>query len=155
MSLQVQHLIIIRGNSGSGKSTLARMLQLRMGRGTANIGQDHLRRIILRGQNIPDGDNIAFIRDTARYCLGLGYHVIVEGILCEECYGDMLRSLYAEHVGLKHAFYLDVPLDETPKRHEGKPLRAEVEPWMDADWYKPHDVLGLVDEIVLDTSAMT
>lgn len=53
-----QHLVVIRGNSGSGKTALARDLQLAMGRGTANIGQDYVRRVILREHDRPGGNNI-------------------------------------------------------------------------------------------------
>ncbi|MGD7789618.1 zeta toxin family protein [Propionibacteriaceae bacterium Y1700] len=47
------HLVIIRGNSASGKTTAARSLQLALGRGTANIGQDHFRRVVLREHDVP------------------------------------------------------------------------------------------------------
>lgn len=150
-----QHLIIIRGNSGSGKSTLARMLQLHLGRSAANIGQDHFRRLVLRAPDQPDNSSISLIRSTALECFALGYHVIIEGILREAVYGDMLRQLYAEHPGPRHVFYIDVPLEVVLERHEQKPLRAKVEPETVAEWYLPHDVLGVDDEVVLDTSSMT
>lgn len=81
VSVEPQHLIVIRGNSGAGKTTLARWLQLAMGRGTANIGQDHFRRVVLREHDLPDADNIGLIAQRARHCLAIGYHVILEGIL--------------------------------------------------------------------------
>ena len=123
-----QHLVVIRGNSGSGKTTLARDLQLAMGRGTANIGQDHVRRVILREHDRMGGDNIGLIAQTVRYCLAMGYHVIVEGILYSDHYRSMLCELIDEHAGPSHVFYLDVSLDETLRRHASRPMAAEVGP---------------------------
>jgi thymidylate kinase len=49
-------------------------------------------------------------------------------------------------------FYLDVPLEESLQRHEGRTLRAEVEPEAVASWYQDRDTLDLPGEVVLDTS---
>lgn len=145
-----QRLIILRGNSGAGKTSLALRLQLAMGRGTANIGQDHLRRIVLREHDVPGGDNIDLIATNVRHCLRIGYHVIVEGIFFSGHYGDMLRALIDNHTGPTHVFYLDVPLEETLRRHEGRPIRAEVEPDKLRKWYVHRDVLGTPNEVILD-----
>lgn len=144
--------MVIRGNSGSGKTTLARDLQLAMGRGTANIGQDHLRRVVLREHDLPDADNIGLIAQTARHCLAIGYHVIVEGILYSGHYRTMLRDLLAGHPGPTHVFYLDISLDEALRRHPTGPLAAEVPPERLREWYRPHDVLDVPGEIVLDAT---
>ncbi|MFT4108956.1 AAA family ATPase [Propionicimonas sp.] len=149
MSGEPQHLVILRGNSASGKTTLARELQLAMGRGTANIGQDHLRRVVLREHDRPDADNIGLIENTVRYCLGIGYHVILEGILRAGHYAPMLRRLLGEHSGPRHVFYLDVPLTETLRRHAGRPLAAEVTDTQLRQWHLPGDVLGVPGEVVL------
>ena len=143
-------LIILRGNSAAGKSTLAAALQRVMGRGTANIGQDHFRRVVLREHDVPDGDNIEFIAHTVRYCAGIGYHVILEGILLSEHYGQMLRALVQSHPGPSHVFYLDVTLEEARRRHDGRPLRDDVPASRLQDWFVPSDVLDVPDEIVLD-----
>lgn len=145
-----QCLIILRGNSASGKTTLARNLQRAMGRGTANIGQDHFRRVVLREHDVPGGDNIELIAETVRFCSRIGYHVILEGILWTGHYGLMLRELVQEHPGPVHVFYLDVPLEETLRRHATRPLRATVDPEKLREWYRPRDVLGIDGEIVLD-----
>lgn len=120
------HLIVIRGNSASGKSTLARRLQHALGPGTANIGQDHFRRIVLREHDVADGTNIGFIDNSARYCLAAGWNVIVEGILFTSHYGDMLRGLVSAHQGPTHLYYLKVDLEETVRRHEARPLADKV-----------------------------
>lgn len=124
-----------------------------MGRGTANIGQDHFRRIVLREHDVPGGDNVDLIAQTARHCLNIGYHVIVEGILFSQHYGPMLREMMAGHVGPHHVFYLDVPLEVTLRRHVSRPLGAEVAADTLRAWYVSSDALGVADEVVLDGTA--
>ena len=143
-------LIVLRGNSASGKTTVAARLQRELGRGTANIGQDHFRRVVLREHDAPGADNIALIAHTVRYCAGIGYNVIVEGILVADHYRDMLRRLIAEHPGPVHVFYLDVPLEETLRRHGTRPLGAELPADKLREWYVQSDLLGTPGEIVLD-----
>lgn len=153
--VEPQHLVVIRGNPASGKSSVARELQLSMGRGTANVGQDHFRRVVLREHDVPDGDNIALISETVQSCLRLGYHVILEGILFSEHYGTMIRSLLADHIGPHHVFYLDVPLEETLRRHVKRPLGAEVDPDKLRQWYLPNDCLGVPGEVVVGDDQAT
>lgn len=146
------HLIVIRGNSSSGKSTLATELQHRLGRGVANVGQDHLRRVVLREHDVPDGDNIALIEQTVRHCLAIPYHVIVEGILHEPHYGPMLRRLLDEHAGPSQVFYLDVPFEATVERHRTKDFAAAVSTEQLRSWYHDRDLLGVPGEVVIDAS---
>ena len=145
-----QHLVVIRGNSGSGETTVAHDLQRAMGRFTANIGQDHLRRVVLREHDRPNADNIGLIAHTARYCLAIGYHVIVEGILYSGHYGSMLCDLISHHTGPAHVFYLDTSLEETLRRHASRPMAAEVGPERLREWYRERDLLAVPGEIVAD-----
>lgn len=75
---------------------------------------------------MPDGENIGLIAQTARHCLGTGHNVIVEGILVAKHYRSMLYELIREHHGAAHVFYLDVPLEETQRRHAARSLAAEI-----------------------------
>ncbi|MFI2207142.1 kinase [Streptomyces sp. NPDC020192] len=86
-------LVVLRGNSASGKSSVAAGLRERFGRGLALVGQDNLRRIVLRERDRPGAANIGLIDLTARYALDAGFHVVVEGILYADRYGDMLAAL--------------------------------------------------------------
>jgi adenylate kinase family enzyme len=145
---KVSHLVIIRGNSASGKSTLALELQRALGPGTACVGQDHLRRVILREHDVPDGDNIEFIAQTVRYCVSIGYNVILEGILYSPHYATMLRKLVDEHPGPSHVFYLDVSLEETVRRHEHRPMTVTSDKIR--EWYHRLDLLDIPGEITVD-----
>ena len=59
-------LVVIRGNSASGKSAVAGKIRARYGRGLAIVGQDNLRRVVLREHDIPGGTNIGLIDLVAR-----------------------------------------------------------------------------------------
>jgi predicted kinase len=159
-------LIVLRGNSASGKSSVAAGIRERFGRGLALVGQDNLRRIVLRERDRPGAANIGLIDLTARYALDAGYHVIVEGILCADHYGEMLTRLRADHRGPTHGYYLDVPFTETLSRQATKPIADKVAEADLREWYRPLDLLPggaetvigagstlseTVDRIMLDT----
>jgi predicted kinase len=116
---------VLRGNSASGKSTIAREVRNRCGRGIAIIGQDVVRREILWEKDEPTSVNIGMIDVMARHALDAGMHVIIEGILSRQSYGAMLAGLVRDHRGTTSCFYLDVPFDETVRRHATKPQAAE------------------------------
>jgi len=106
-------LIVLRGNSASGKSTVASALRDRYGRGIAIVGQDNLRRIVLRERDVPGGAYIGLVDTVARYALDHGYHTIIEGIFYAAHCAGMLTALRADHRGGSHFYYLDVPFQET------------------------------------------
>ncbi|MER6630390.1 AAA family ATPase [Streptomyces sp. NPDC000987] len=156
-------LVVLRGNSASGKSSVAAGLRERFGRGLALVGQDNLRRIVLREHDRPGAANIGL---AARYALDAGFHVVVEGILSADRYGDMLAALRADHRGPTHCYYLDVPFGETLARHATKPIADDVSETRLRAWYRERDLLpgGIetvigaagalhetVDRIMLDT----
>ncbi|WP_328303491.1 kinase [Streptomyces sp. NBC_00435] len=134
-------LIVLRGNSASGKSSVAEAIRDRHGRGVALVGQDNLRRVVLRERDVPGAANIGLIGSVARYALDHGFHVIVEGILYADRYGPMLDALRRAHRGRTHFYYLDVPFEETLRRHAGKPHAAEYGEAELREWYRPLDLL--------------
>ena len=91
-------LIVLRGNSGTGKSTVARLVRerARSGLKVAIVEQDYLRRIVLKEKENEGTANIGLIQQTVSYCLGRGYHVVLEGILYSKRYGDMISTLVGE-----------------------------------------------------------
>jgi predicted kinase len=144
-------LVVLRGNSASGKSTVAKLLRERVGRGVAWVEQDYLRRTVLREHDRPGLPNIGLIDLTARYALDVGYHVIVEGILASQRYGEMLRRLTADHRGLTKHYYFDVPLEETQRRHQTKSVMS-VGPEKLREWYQPRDLLDFTEEAIITAS---
>jgi hypothetical protein len=139
----------LRGNSASGKSSVAAGVRQRYGRGIAIVGQDNLRRIVLREHDKPNAANIGLIDLTARYALDYGFHVIVEGILYAAHYGEMLTALCADHLGTTRRYYLQVPFEETLRRHATKPEATKYGEAEMATWYRELDLLpGGVEHIV-------
>ncbi|MFR9722477.1 AAA family ATPase [Streptomyces sp. MS19] len=148
-------LIVLRGNSASGKSSVAAGVRARYGRGLALVGQDNLRRTVLREKDIPGGANIGLIETVVRYALDHGYHVVLEGILYAAHYGDMLAALRRDHRGLTRHFYLDVPFAETLRRHATKPQAAEYGEREMRSWYRPLDLLpGGMETVVAAASTL-
>jgi hypothetical protein len=146
-------LIVIRGNSASGKSAAAAEIRRRYGRGLAVVGQDNLRRIVLREHDVPGGANIGLIDLTARYALGHGFHVVVEGILGTHHYGEMLTSLISDHRGV--AYFLDVPFEETLRRHATKPEAAKYGEAEMRQWWRGLDLLpGGVEQVIAAGSSL-
>ncbi|MFF0345859.1 kinase [Kribbella sp. NPDC004875] len=141
-------LVVLRGNSGSGKSTTAKALRERLGRGTAWVEQDYLRRILLRERDVPGGVNVGLIDTNVRYALDHGYDVVLEGILDAGRYGDMLRRLTADHRGTTLHYYFDIPFAETVVRH-GTRVMPGVDPDMMREWYREHDVLDRIEQTVI------
>ncbi|MER7500321.1 kinase [Nonomuraea pusilla] len=134
-------LIVLRGNSGSGKTSVARAVRAAYGYGLALVGQDTVRRELLREPDVQGGVNIGLIETIVRYSLDHGYHVVLEGILAAGRYADMLHALRRDHAGTSTFFYLDVPFPETLRRHETRPQRHEFGAGQMREWYQEKDLL--------------
>ncbi|MFG3026578.1 AAA family ATPase [Streptomyces sp. NPDC048254] len=148
-------LVVLRGNSASGKSSVAAALRERFGRNLALVGQDNLRRIVLRERDRPGAANIGLIDVTARYALSAGFHTVVEGILYADRYGEMLEGLVRDHRGTTRCYYLDVPLQETLVRHGTKPAeyRGQVTDEHLLEWFRDRDLLPGAIETVVDADS--
>jgi len=142
-------LVVVRGNSASGKTTVARAVRMACDRSMAWIGQDVIRRDILRERDVPGGVNIELIEHTARFALDHGYHAIVEGIMGADHYAEMIERLAADHRGPSFFYYLDVPFEETVRRHATKPQAAEYGPETMTEWYRHRDLLPSGVETVI------
>ena len=130
-------LVILRGNSGSGKTSVARALQNRRERGQlAVVSQDMVRRDVLWAHDIVGNPAIALIDLMARYALDAGFSVVIEGILHADRYAEMLTQLVCQHRGATHAYFWDLPFEETVRRHATKVKALEFgEPEMREWWY--------------------
>jgi predicted kinase len=146
-------LIVVRGNSGSGKSSVVEGIRAAYGRGVAWIEQDYVRRIIFEELDQPDGANIDLIRQMATHALDRGYHAVVEGILPKVRYGGMLAKLAHEYAGPSYFYYLDIPLEETVRRHATRPKADAFTAQEMATWYHGTDLLDEPRETVIDETS--
>ncbi|WP_328453103.1 AAA family ATPase [Amycolatopsis sp. NBC_00438] len=144
---------MLRGPSGAGKTTVATAVRARLGRGVALVQQDVLRRIVLREHDVPGGLNIALIATVCRFSLDAGYHVILDGILTAARYGPMLCRLAADHRGRTTFFYLDVPFDETVRRHATRPQAGEFTAEDMHSWYPASGRLDVPGEQIIATTS--
>ena len=146
-------LIVVRGNSGSGKSSIAQGIRAAYGHGIAWVEQDFVRRMIFNELDQPDGANIGMIERIAGYALDRGFHVVLEGILPTRRYGEMLARLAREHLGNSFFYYLDVPFDETVRRHATRPKAAAFGLDEMRAWYRARDLLATPEETLIDESS--
>lgn len=142
-------LVVLRGNSGSGKSTVASALRESSGHGVALVSQDLVRRTILMERDRPGGANIGLIDQVTRYSLDHGYHVVLDGIFNADRYQQMLTALSDDHAGRSFFYYLDVSIDETLRRHSGRPQAAEFGSDDMRTWYRSRDLLATIREQVI------
>ncbi len=145
----MSRLVIIRGNSGSGKTLTAKrvqeILQPHYATGIGGVmlvSQDVIRRDVLRTKDISNNPSIQMIKDIAIYGQSIGYDVIIEGILVNKRYGNMLRELSGVF-DRTSVYYLDISLEETFRRHQTKPNSHEFGEDLMRELYVEKDILGV------------
>lgn len=144
-------LVVLRGPSRAGKSSLSMALRQRP---MSVVGQDHVRRIILKERDkLELTAAVELIDLNVRFCLDHGKDVVLEGILWSQKYGAMIRRLLADHRGHNLVYYLDVDFAETVARHTASPDAAEWTPDDMRDWWLGDDRLCIPEETVLDAKA--
>lgn len=154
LNMTEQKLIIIRGNSGSGKSTVAERLREALGDKVAIVGLDTLRRTVLKElDHLENTDIIGLIEQTVTYSLGKGYTVIIEGILSKPKYRNSLIKLMESTSCKSSVFYIDVPIEETIKRHKTKPIANDVTDEQLRSWYQPKNYLDVPGEIIINETS--
>lgn len=142
-------LILLRGNSGSGKTTVARALQRRLGRGTLLLSQDVIRREMLYATDGPDTLAIPLMNAMLEYGANHCSTVILEGILNAAWYAPVFREaqrLFGERIS---AWYFDLPFEETLRRHQTKPNRADFGEADMREWWNEKDYIGFLPERTL------
>ncbi|HVX46257.1 MAG TPA: AAA family ATPase [Mycobacteriales bacterium] len=143
-------LITLRGNSGSGKSTVAAAIRAARPDGTvAILGQDVIRRQIIGTGSDAEGHPVGLIDLAARYLLGRGLDVIIEGLLRADWYSETLVQLVADHRGVSRSYIYDLPFEETLRRHATKTVanvfgEDDMRKW----WRGFHPIVDL-DEIAI------
>jgi hypothetical protein len=104
---------------------------------------------VLRERDTARSVNIGLIDLVARYALDHGFHVIIDGILYEAHYGPMLEALGRDHRGLSRFYYLDVPFEETMRRHAMRPQAGEFGRSEMTGWYRERDLLpGGLEQVI-------
>lgn len=146
-------LVVLRGNSGCGKSSTALAIRDAHRGRLAWLEQDYVRHVLLRERDDAGGANVQLISLIARCALDDGYDVILEGTLKLGHYGDMLRSLHADHAGGTYFYYFDVSFEETVRRHATRPQAAEFGADQMRQWYRREDMLDEVHERIIPESA--
>jgi hypothetical protein len=61
----------------------------------------------------------------------------------------VLTDLCRAHRGRTAAFYLDIPWEETLRRHASRPQAAEFGEAEMREWFLPRDLLGVPEERVV------
>lgn len=142
-------LIVLRGPSGSGKSSAAHILRSRFDAPTALVGQDYLRRIVLKEKDIPNGNNHGLIKQVIFFAFEHGYNVILEGIFDAERYERMFEEIVERHPEENHFYYFAITFAETLRRHNLKPEKQEFGELEMRQWYKEDDFLKRQKEIIV------
>ena len=140
--------ILLRGNSGSGKSTVAKQLQRSIGRGTLMIPQDVIRRELLWVNDRPGNPTVPLMSQMAVWGAQNCEYVIIEGILDSELYRPLFETIAREFDSV-HAYYYDLPFEETLLRHATKPNRADFGEADMRRWWKEKDFIGIIPENIL------
>ena len=140
-------LIILRGNSGSGKTTIAKELREKLGNNTMLISQDVIRREILK---VRDGENnpaLPLIQELLIYGSKHCEVIILEGILHAQWYKPLFElalELYGADV---HAYYFDIPFEETVRRHQTRPNCNDFSEEDMRSWWLEKDFSSVLNEI--------
>lgn len=143
-------LIVIRGNSGSGKTSIAKGIKEKLpNRKVALIEQDYLRRKVLGEIGKGGNDNVGLIKLVTSFAVQNGYITILEGILNVPYYEEMLKELEVEFRD-SHFFYLDIPFEETLRRHGTKDQRNDFGEDKMREWYREKDLLKRIKETIID-----
>jgi len=141
-------LIIIRGNSGSGKSTISSRLQKTL-ESTFLIPHDLVRRKMLDVRDYAGNDSIVLIKALAQFGRNRYRHIIVEGILKNEIYKDLLSEMlnaFSRNI----VIYMDVTFDETVRRSQNKHDWGEFTIDDLRRWWCNKDYLSVQDELIFN-----
>ncbi len=111
------------------------------------------RRITFAGSCCTTPDRLRRSRDAsvlivgaARQALDLGYDVILDGVFNLRDYSDVFESLYRDHRGTTCIYQFDVGLDETIRRHAGRPLANDFGEDRIREWHDGWQPLPWFDE---------
>lgn len=98
-----------------------------------------------------DGNlSIKLMKQIAEYGIGRCPYVIVEGILVSTRYRDMLLELIERFEQNYHAYYFDLPFEETVARHQSREKKMEFGESEMRSWWNEKDFLNVPHERIID-----
>ena len=150
-------LIVIRGNSGSGKTTLAKALRSVLP-DSILLSQDVIRREMLNVKDGPGNPAICWIEELVGLADGRHVTILLEGILAQDWYGEMIDRLELRFTSRYAAYYFDVSFEETIRRHAMRQPTEFSETdmkrwWIDRD-HRPTDRLIAEDRSIASVIQM-
>ena len=148
------HLIILRGNSGSGKTSVAKALQKRLGSNTMLVSHDMIRMQILHVWGKEGIEkSLPLMQELVRYGACHSQFTILEGILGSGEYADLFETCREVFGSCIHAYYYDLPFEETLRRHKTKPNCNEFGEAEMRRWWRGKDLLTMIPETILTADA--
>jgi chloramphenicol 3-O-phosphotransferase len=114
------HLVVLRGPSESGKSTVARQLFERATSRVCLIQQDHYRFIFrpAGGGSLPNAATLhRMIEHNVTAALSDGYNVILEGILSQRSYGEVIDRIFEAERSVNFLYSFDISIEESLRRN--------------------------------------
>ncbi len=142
----MKRCVFLRGNSASGKTSLAKTLQANLQGQTLLISQDVIRRDMLSAKDGIHTPALPLLENLLRYGYEHCETVIVEGILRSDWYQDLFelaRGLYTSHL---HAYYFELPFEETLARHQTRDKRQEFGKEKLRSWWLEGDKVEMLQE---------
>lgn len=144
-------LVVIRGNSGSGKTTLSLKL-LDLIPHSVLVEQDYFIKYATSSKT-PDQEAArrTKIFTSVKNALEKNEAVILEGVFDLRRYRDYFSDLLDYHPNNNYFYYIDLPFEETLKRHETRDKRHEFGEVAMIGWYIAHDQFGYDFEKTIDS----
>lgn len=144
-------LIILRGNSGSGKTCAAKALQEKFGPNTMLISHDMIRMQVLHvWSRMGVEKSLPLMIELLRYGRRNSEVTLLEGILSMPDYAPLFETAVEEYgAGNIHAYYYDLPFEETLRRHSTKPNRDDFGEAEMRRWWQEKDYLPMIRETIL------
>lgn len=145
-------LIIIRGPAGSGKSSVAKKLHETATQKTALLPLDIFIVNIAKEQEGVVQITADIIEHAAKKFLAAGYTVILEGVfnIERECYKNLFEELFDYNQGPSHLYFLEMSLEESIKRKQGRPEDENISKDDIKMWYSGAQKTGYSGEKTID-----
>ena len=142
-------LIVLRGNSGSGKTTAAKMLQRKFGPNTMLVSHDMIRMQMLHVWGREGIErSLPLMIELVRYGAQHSAVTILEGILDSQEYQALFEACREAFGHEIHAYYYDLPFEETLRRHATKPNRMDFGEADMRRWWREKDYLTIIPETI-------